>query len=164
MEFQAESNRHSLAWLCRRTPPSIASRSWLQCRRPVWSKVRPCSGVWLVPGVPPPPHPFQGRLAERGAGQRRGCLSSLSGGLPVGLRNLALTPGYPLYPLKPPWLWADLKKALAEQPEGVRMLAQEFPGSEAASRWSRALERLELHSRPYLQEVQRYETYRWVVP
>ncbi|XP_055459552.1 prominin-2 isoform X2 [Psammomys obesus] len=57
----------------------------------------------------------------------------------------------------------DLKKALAEQPEGVRMLAQEFPGSEAASRWSQALERLELHSRPYLQEVQRYETYRWIL-
>ncbi|XP_021508285.1 prominin-2 isoform X3 [Meriones unguiculatus] len=57
----------------------------------------------------------------------------------------------------------DLKKALAEQPEGVRMLAREFPGSEAASRWSQALERLELHSRPYLQEVQRYETYRWIL-
>lgn len=61
------------------------------------------------------------------------------------------------------WLWADLKKALAEQPKGVRMLAQEFPSSEAASRWSQALEGLEQCSRPYLQEVQRYETYRWVV-
>lgn len=61
------------------------------------------------------------------------------------------------------WLWADVKKALAEQPEGLRMLAQAFPGSEAASRWSQALEGLEQRSRPYLQEVQQYETYRWVV-
>lgn len=58
------------------------------------------------------------------------------------------------------WLWADLKKALAEQPEGVRMLAQGFPGSEAASRWSQALEGLEQRSRPYLQELQQYEKYR----
>lgn len=43
------------------------------------------------------------------------------------------------------------------------MLAQAFPGSEAASRWSQALEGLEQRSRPYLQEVQQYETYRWVV-
>lgn len=57
----------------------------------------------------------------------------------------------------------DLKKALAEQPEGVRMLAQAFPGSEATSRWSRALEGLEQRSRPYLQEVQQYETYRWIL-
>ncbi|XP_052039506.1 prominin-2 [Apodemus sylvaticus] len=57
----------------------------------------------------------------------------------------------------------DLKKALAEQPEGVSMLAQAFPGSEAASRWSQAVEGLEQRSRPYLQEVQRYETYRWIL-
>ncbi|XP_052581006.1 prominin-2 isoform X2 [Peromyscus californicus insignis] len=57
----------------------------------------------------------------------------------------------------------DLKKALAEQPEGVRMLAQGFPGSEAALRWSRALEELEQRSRPYLKEVQRYEKYRWIL-
>ncbi|XP_036039074.1 prominin-2 [Onychomys torridus] len=57
----------------------------------------------------------------------------------------------------------DLKKALAEQPEGVRMLAQGFPGSEAALRWSQALERLEQRSRPYLQEVQQYEKYRWIL-
>lgn len=61
------------------------------------------------------------------------------------------------------WPWADLKKALAEQPEGVKMLAQAFPGSEATSRWSQALEGLEQRSRPYLQDVQRYETYRWAV-
>ncbi|CAH6787912.1 Prom2 [Phodopus roborovskii] len=57
----------------------------------------------------------------------------------------------------------DLKKVLAEQPEGVKILAQEFPGSEAASRWRQALEGLEQRSRPYLQEVQRYETYRWIL-
>ncbi|XP_041526438.1 prominin-2-like isoform X2 [Microtus oregoni] len=57
----------------------------------------------------------------------------------------------------------DLKKALAEQPEGVRMLAQGFPGSEAASRWSQALEGLEQRSRPYLQELQQYEKYRWIL-
>ncbi|XP_059117349.1 prominin-2 [Peromyscus eremicus] len=57
----------------------------------------------------------------------------------------------------------DLKKALAEQPEGVRMLAQGFPGSEAALRWSRALEELEQRSRPYLKEVQQYEKYRWIL-
>ncbi|KAM7327379.1 hypothetical protein ACRRTK_013746 [Alexandromys fortis] len=56
----------------------------------------------------------------------------------------------------------DLKKALAEQPEGVRMLAQGFPGSEAASRWSQALEGLEQRSRPFLQELQQYEKYRGV--
>ncbi|EGW04971.1 Prominin-2 [Cricetulus griseus] len=60
-------------------------------------------------------------------------------------------------------LWADMKKALAEPPEGVRILAQEFPSSEAASFWSQALEELEQYSRPYLQEVQRYETYRWIL-
>ncbi|XP_031227688.1 prominin-2 [Mastomys coucha] len=57
----------------------------------------------------------------------------------------------------------DVKKALAKEPEGLRMLAQAFPGSEAASRWSQALERLEQSSRPYLQEVQQYETYRWIL-
>ncbi|XP_051000537.1 prominin-2 [Acomys russatus] len=57
----------------------------------------------------------------------------------------------------------DLKNTLAEQPEGVRMLAQGFPGSEAASRWSEALDGWEQHSRPYLQEVQRYEAYRWIL-
>ncbi|XP_020040710.2 prominin-2 isoform X1 [Castor canadensis] len=57
----------------------------------------------------------------------------------------------------------DLKKAVAGQPEGVRMLAKGFPDSEAASHWSQALEELELRSRPYLQDVQRYETYRWIV-
>ncbi|KAL2774224.1 prominin-2 isoform 1 precursor [Daubentonia madagascariensis] len=57
----------------------------------------------------------------------------------------------------------ELKKAVAQQPKGVRTLAEGFPGSEAASRWSQALEELEQSSRPYLQEVQRYETYRWIV-
>ncbi|XP_019065171.1 prominin-2 isoform X1 [Fukomys damarensis] len=57
----------------------------------------------------------------------------------------------------------DLKKAVVLQPEGVRTLASGFPGSEAASRWRQALEQLEEHSRPYLRDVQRYETYRWIV-
>ncbi|XP_008826406.1 prominin-2 isoform X2 [Nannospalax galili] len=57
----------------------------------------------------------------------------------------------------------DLKKALVEQPEGVKMLAQGFPGSEAASHWSQALEKLDQYSRPYLQKVQQYEMYRWIV-
>ncbi|KAK7806352.1 hypothetical protein U0070_020204 [Myodes glareolus] len=43
------------------------------------------------------------------------------------------------------------------------MLAQGFPGSEAASRWSQALEGLEQRSHPYLQELQQYETYRWIL-
>ncbi|XP_023573159.1 prominin-2 [Octodon degus] len=57
----------------------------------------------------------------------------------------------------------DVKKAVAQQPEGLKTLASSFPGSEAASHWSQALEELEEHSRPYLQDVQRYETYRWIV-
>nr|XP_020141839.1 prominin-2 isoform X2 [Microcebus murinus] len=57
----------------------------------------------------------------------------------------------------------ELKKEVAQQPEGVRTLAERFPGSVAASRWSQALEELEESSRPYLQEVQRYETYRWIM-
>ncbi|EAX10722.1 prominin 2, isoform CRA_c [Homo sapiens] len=60
-------------------------------------------------------------------------------------------------------LWAELKKAVAQQPEGVRTLAEGFPGLEAASRWAQALQEVEESSRPYLQEVQRYETYRWIV-
>ncbi|XP_053446162.1 prominin-2 isoform X2 [Nycticebus coucang] len=57
----------------------------------------------------------------------------------------------------------ELKKMVAQQPKGLRTLAEAFPGSEATSRWSQTLEELEQSSRPYLQEVQRYETYRWIV-
>ncbi|KAM6178277.1 prominin-2 [Rhynchocyon petersi] len=57
----------------------------------------------------------------------------------------------------------ELKKTMALGPKGVRTLADGFPGSEAASRWSQALEDVEQSSRPYLQEVQRYERYRWIV-
>lgn len=154
------SNRHSFAWFCRRMPPSITSRSWFKCRRSVWSKVRPCLGTWLVSWNAPPTHPF----AERGAGQWWAWLTSLPAGFSVSPRDLAPTPGCPLFlSSETLWLWADVKKALAKEPEGLRMLAQAFPGSEAASRWSQALERLEQRSRPYLQEVQQYETYRWVV-
>lgn len=49
---------------------------------------------------------------------------------------------------------------VAQRPEGLTTLAEEFPGWEAASRWSRALEEVEERSRPYLKEVQRYEKYR----
>ncbi|XP_007957711.1 prominin-2 [Orycteropus afer afer] len=57
----------------------------------------------------------------------------------------------------------ELKKAVAQEPKGVRTLAEGFPGLEAASRWSQALEDMEQSSRSYLQEVQRYERYRWIV-
>ncbi|KAM4803557.1 prominin-2 isoform X4 [Urocitellus parryii] len=57
----------------------------------------------------------------------------------------------------------DLKEAVAQKPEGMGTLAEAFPELEAAPRWSRALEELEENSRPYLQEAQRYETYRWAV-
>ncbi|XP_032125379.1 prominin-2 isoform X1 [Sapajus apella] len=57
----------------------------------------------------------------------------------------------------------ELKKAVAQQPEGLRMLAEGFPGSEAASHWAQALQEVEESSHPYLQEVQRYETYRWIL-
>ncbi|XP_055234962.1 prominin-2 isoform X2 [Gorilla gorilla gorilla] len=57
----------------------------------------------------------------------------------------------------------ELKKAVAQQPEGVRTLAEGFPVLEAASRWAQALQEVEESSRPYLQEVQRYETYRWIM-
>ncbi|XP_054100453.2 prominin-2 [Callithrix jacchus] len=57
----------------------------------------------------------------------------------------------------------ELKKAVAQQPEGLRTLAEGFPGSESASHWAQALQEVEESSRPYLQEVQRYETYRWIV-
>ncbi|KAM6179177.1 prominin-2 [Erethizon dorsatum] len=57
----------------------------------------------------------------------------------------------------------DLKKVVVQQPEGIRTLASSFPDSKAASHWSQALEELEERSRPYLRDVQRYETYRWIV-
>ncbi|XP_047710639.1 prominin-2 isoform X1 [Prionailurus viverrinus] len=57
----------------------------------------------------------------------------------------------------------ELKKVIAQKPEGLRTLAEEFPGWEAASRWSQALEEVEQSSRPYLKEVQRYEKYRWIL-
>ncbi|XP_042551481.1 prominin-2 [Dipodomys spectabilis] len=57
----------------------------------------------------------------------------------------------------------DLKKAVSGQPEGVRMLATGFPDLKATSRWSQTLGELEECSRPYLKDVQRYETYRWIV-
>ncbi|XP_059515101.1 prominin-2 isoform X3 [Myotis daubentonii] len=57
----------------------------------------------------------------------------------------------------------ELKKAVAQQPKGLKTLAKAFPNWEAASRWSQALETVENSSRPYLKEVQRYEKYRWIV-
>ncbi|XP_070285782.1 prominin-2 [Myotis yumanensis] len=57
----------------------------------------------------------------------------------------------------------ELKKAVAQQPKGLKTLAKAFPNWEAASRWSQALEKVENSSRPYLKEVQRYEKYRWIV-
>ncbi|XP_028352952.2 prominin-2 isoform X1 [Physeter macrocephalus] len=57
----------------------------------------------------------------------------------------------------------ELKKVVAQQPRELRTLVEEFPGWEAASRWSQALEEMEQSSRPYLKEVQRYEKYRWIV-
>ncbi|XP_006903284.1 PREDICTED: prominin-2 [Elephantulus edwardii] len=57
----------------------------------------------------------------------------------------------------------ELKKEVAQEPEGIRTLAEGFPGLEATSRWSQALEDAEQSSHPYLQEVQRYERYRWIV-
>lgn len=49
---------------------------------------------------------------------------------------------------------------MAQKPKGMGTLAEAFSELEAAPRWSRALEELEENSRPYLQEVQRYEEYR----
>nr|XP_008252108.1 prominin-2 isoform X1 [Oryctolagus cuniculus] len=57
----------------------------------------------------------------------------------------------------------ELKEVVAQESKGLRTLAEGFPGLKAASRWSQALEELERSSRPYLQEVQRYETYRWLL-
>ncbi|XP_049552400.1 prominin-2 isoform X3 [Orcinus orca] len=56
----------------------------------------------------------------------------------------------------------ELKKVVAQQPRELRTLVEAFPGWEAASRWSQALEEMEQCSRPYLKEVQRYEKYRGV--
>lgn len=75
---------------------------------------------------------------------------------------LPILPG-PLVPSpthKPLLLWAELKKAVAQQPRGLKTLAKAFPNWEAASRWSQALEKVENSSRPYLKEVQRFEKYR----
>lgn len=47
-----------------------------------------------------------------------------------------------------------------EQPEGLNFLAEGFPGWDASTRWSQALEDVEQQSRPYLKEVERYERYR----
>ncbi|XP_006873611.1 PREDICTED: prominin-2 [Chrysochloris asiatica] len=57
----------------------------------------------------------------------------------------------------------ELKKAVAQEPQGFSTLAEAFPGSDAAARWSQTLEDAEQSSRSYLQEVQRYERYRWIV-
>ena len=62
--------------------------------------------------------------------------------------------------LKSLLLGAELKKVVAQKPEGLKTLAEEFPGWEAAARWSRALEEVEQSSRPYLKEMQRYEKHR----
>ncbi|XP_060043273.1 prominin-2 isoform X2 [Erinaceus europaeus] len=56
----------------------------------------------------------------------------------------------------------DLKKVVNQQPEGLRTLAEGFPGWETASKWSQTLEEVERSSRPYLKELQRYEKYRGV--
>lgn len=86
--------------------------------------------------------------------------------LSVGPRCFSCTsvssPGarVPSQPRKSLLLWAELKKAMAQEPGGLRTLAEAFPAWEAASRWSRALEEVEESSRPYLKEVQRYEKYR----
>ncbi|XP_075418786.1 prominin-2 [Tenrec ecaudatus] len=57
----------------------------------------------------------------------------------------------------------EIKETVTQDPQGVRTLAQEFPGWDTASHWSQTLEDVEQRSRPYLQEVQRYERYRWIV-
>ncbi|XP_066233780.1 prominin-2 isoform X1 [Saccopteryx leptura] len=57
----------------------------------------------------------------------------------------------------------ELKKAVAQQPRGLKTLAETFPNWEAASRWSHVLEKVENSSRPYLKEAQRYEKYRWIM-
>ncbi|XP_054431487.1 prominin-2 [Pteronotus mesoamericanus] len=57
----------------------------------------------------------------------------------------------------------ELKKVVAQQPRGLKTMANAFPNWEGASRWSQALEKMENSSRPYLKEVQRYEKYRWIV-
>lgn len=62
--------------------------------------------------------------------------------------------------LKPLLLWAELKKVVAEQPRELNTMGEAFPVWEAASRWSQALEEVEERSRPFLEEVQRYERYR----
>ena len=41
-------------------------------------------------------------------------------------------------------------------------MGEAFPVWEAASRWSQALEEVEERSRPLLEEVQSYETYRYL--
>ncbi|KAF4016084.1 hypothetical protein G4228_008129 [Cervus hanglu yarkandensis] len=56
----------------------------------------------------------------------------------------------------------ELKKVVAEQPRGLNTMGEAFPVWEAASRWSQALEEVEESSRPFLEEVQRYERYRGV--
>ncbi|XP_025116391.2 prominin-2 isoform X2 [Bubalus bubalis] len=56
----------------------------------------------------------------------------------------------------------ELKKVVAEQPRGLNTMGEAFPVWEAASRWSQALEEVEERSRPLLEEVQSYETYRWI--
>lgn len=46
---------------------------------------------------------------------------------------------------------------VAEQPRELNTMGEAFPVWEAASRWSQALEEVEERSRPFLEEVQRYE-------
>ncbi|XP_015998386.2 prominin-2 isoform X2 [Rousettus aegyptiacus] len=68
-----------------------------------------------------------------------------------------------LAPLQMADVVKELKKAVAQQPRGLKTLAKAFPDWEADSRWSQALKKVENSSRPYLKEVQRYEKYRWIV-
>lgn len=84
----------------------------------------------------------------------------LCGSQVIFLPILSLGPWVPSPTHKPLLLWAELKKAVAQQPKGLKTLAKAFPNWEAASRWSQALEKVENSSRPYLKEVQRYEKYR----
>ncbi|XP_039728509.1 prominin-2 [Pteropus medius] len=68
-----------------------------------------------------------------------------------------------LAPLQMADVVKELKKAVAQQPRGLKTLAKAFPDWEADSRWSQALKKVENSSRPYLKAVQRYEKYRWIV-
>lgn len=170
---QVESRRHSLVWFRQEntTFNALPILAALQTADMVRGEGLPRGQA----GCPecPPPHPYQRSLLRKGqgsggGGEAEGCPLGWAGPLDhlyasqIFLLSTppSWAPGGSSPSLKPLLLWAELKKVVAEQPRELNTMGEAFPVWEAASRWSQALEEVEERSRPFLEEVQRYERYR----